>query len=63
MAQYVSFSRVPRLEIAVVVGMNDLEHPGLSVSPRIVLYEVEAKNPEGTGYIMLMKAEANYDKS
>ena len=32
----------------------DLEHPGLLVSPQIVLDEVETKNPEGTGYIMLL---------
>ena len=33
-----------------------LEHSGLSVSPRIVLDEVERDytNPEGTGYKILM---------
>ena len=34
-------------------GCGHLEHPGLSVSPRIVLDEVETNNVEGTGYTML----------
>ena len=43
MAQYVSCTRGDSR------GCGHLEHPGLSVSPRIVLDEVETKNPEGTG--------------
>ena len=36
-------------------GCGHLEHPGLSVSPRIVLDKVETNkfNVEGTGYTML----------
>ena len=42
-------------------GCGHLEHPGLSVSPQIVLEEVEkTNNPEGTGYTMLLKARGSY---
>lgn len=38
-------------------GCGHLEHPGLSVSPQIVLDEVETNNPEGTGYTMLFSSD------
>ena len=47
MAQYVSCTRGDSY------GYGHLECPGLSVSPRINLDEVETKNPEGTGYTLL----------
>ena len=38
-------------------GCGHLEHPGLLVSPRIILDEVETNNLVGTGYTMLYPSE------